>query len=211
VNRFAAFAQVWLICLVVCAVLTALSFVYIDLPIARHFWRIGRVLQPLNSAFGAAVVLSCECALALGLVLARLVRGRLSRLGTTLVIACLASICTYAFNDLVLKLWFGVPVPAEVMAGAAHRFNFLAAPGTYSFPSGHMVLAASFAGVCMSLYRVALWSLAALLALAALLLVVGDWHFVSDVIAGGFVGLSAGVLAGAVWRLHSERAPGLSS
>jgi uncharacterized membrane protein YoaK (UPF0700 family) len=63
----------------------------------------------------------------------------------------------------------------------------------------------------MSLYRVALWSLAALLALAALLLVVGDWHFVSDVIAGGFVGLSAGVLAGAVWRLHSERAPGLSS
>ena len=205
-NRFAAFVRIWLLSLVVCAVLTALSFVFIDLPIARHFWNTGRALQPLNSAFGAAVVLSCECALAVGLVLARLVRGRLSRLGTTLVIACLASICTYAFNDLVLKPWFGVPVPAAVMAGASHQFNFLAAPGNYSFPSGHMALAASFAGVCISLYRVALPSLAALLALAALLLVFGDWHFVSDVIAGSFVGLSAGFLAGAVWRLHSEQA-----
>lgn len=204
-NRFAAVAQVWLLSLVVCAALTALSFAFVDLPIARHFWTIGRALQPLNSAFGAAVVLSCECALAVGLVLARLVRGRLSRLGRTLAIACLTSICTYAFNDLVLKPWFGVPVPAAVMAGAPHHFNLLAAPGSYSFPSGHMALAASFAGVCMSLYRVAL-VLAALLALAALLLVVGDWHFVSDVIAGTFVGLSAGFLAGAVWRLHYEQA-----
>lgn len=201
----AACLRLWLACLVVCTALAALSFVYVDLPVARHFWTVGRVLQPLNSAFGAAVVLSCEGALALGLVLTRLVRGHLSRLGTTLVIACLASICTYAVNDLVLKPWFGVPVPAAVMAGAAHQFNFFAVPGTYSFPSGHMVLAASFAGVCMSLYRSALWPLGALLLLAALLLLVGDWHFVSDVIAGGFEGLSAGFLAGGAWRLHSER------
>lgn len=201
-NRFAAVVLIWLACLLACAALTALSFDYVDLPIARHFWDVGRELQPLNSAFGAAVVLSCECALVLGLVLTRLVRGYLSRLGSTLVIACLASICTYAFNDVVLKPWFGVPVPAAVMAGAVHRFDFLAAPGNYSFPSGHMSLAASFAGVCMSLYRVAIAILAALLLLAAVLLVVGDWHFVSDVIAGGFVGLSAGLLAGRAWRLH---------
>ena len=205
-NRFAAFAQIWLLSLLVCAVLTVLSFAFMDLPIARYFWTFGRALQPLNSAFGTTIVLSCECALAVGLVLVRLVRGHLSRLGRTLVIACLASICTYAFNDLVLKPWFGVPVPAAVIAGAPHHFNLLAAPGNYSFPSGHMALAASFAGVCMSLYRVARASLAALLALAALLLVVGDWHFLSDVIAGSFVGLSAGFLAGAVWRLHSEQA-----
>ncbi|HEX4049706.1 MAG TPA: phosphatase PAP2 family protein [Steroidobacteraceae bacterium] len=205
-NRAAACLQIWLLALVVCAVLTALSFKYVDLRVAHHFWNIGRVLQPLNSGFGAAVVLSCECALTVGLVLTRLVRGHLSRLAATLVIACLASICTYAVNDLVLKPWFGVPVPAAVIAGAAHHFDFLSAPGNYSFPSGHMVLAASFAGVCMSLYRAALWPLAALLIVAAVLLVVGDWHFVSDVIAGGFVGLSAGLLAGGAWRLHSEQA-----
>lgn len=60
----------------------------------------------------------------------------------------------------------------------------------------------------MSLYRVALWSMGALLVLAALLLVVGDWHFVSDVIAGSFVGLTAGLLAGEVWRLHAGQLRG---
>ena len=202
-KRFAPPLQAWLLGLLACALLTTLSFVYLDVPVARHFWSLGRFLRPLNSAFGAAAVLTGEFALALGLVLVRLVRGHLSRLETTLMTACLASICTYAFNDLLLKSWFGVPVPAAVMSGVPHRFVFLASPGTYSFPSGHMALAGSFAGVCMSLYRVAIWPLAALLMLAAVLLVVGDWHFVSDVIAGSFVGLSAGWVAGGASRLPS--------
>jgi membrane-associated phospholipid phosphatase len=92
-----------------------------------------------------------------------------------------------------------------VLNGAAHSFNLLSVPGNYSFPSGHMTLAGSFAGVFMSLYRVTLWPLSALLVLAAVLLVVGDWHFVSDVIAGTFLGVSVGILAGAAWDLHLER------
>lgn len=68
-----------------------------------------------------------------------------------------------------------------------------------------MALAASFAGVFMSLYRGSIWPLSALLVLAAVLLVVGDWHFVSDVIAGTFVGIMAGILAGAAWGLHSKQ------
>lgn len=201
-DRFPALVQIWLLSLAACALLTALSFGHFDVPIARHFWNVGRFLRPLNSAFGAAVVLSLESALALGLIVARLVRGRISRFGGALAIACLASICTYGINDEVLKACFGVPVPAAVMQGAAHGFNFLAGPGNYSFPSGHMALAASFAGVFMSLYRVSIGPLSALLGLAAVLLVVGDWHFVSDVISGTFVGLSAGVLAGEAWDIH---------
>lgn len=203
-SRFPVFLQIWLLSFTACAVLTALSFAQIDVPIARHFWSVGRFLRPLNSAFGATVILSLEAALTLGLVLARLVRGYISRFGGALAIACLASICTYGISDEVLKPCFGVPVPAEVMEGAVHGFNFLLGPGNYSFPSGHMALAASFAGVFMSLYRVAIWPLSTLLVLAAVLLVVGDWHFVSDVIAGTFVGVSAGILAGKAWDLHSE-------
>jgi membrane-associated phospholipid phosphatase len=41
--------------------------------------------------------------------------------------------------------------------------------------------------------------------LAAALLVIGDWHFLSDVIAGSFVGLSAGLLAGSLWSLHAKQ------
>ena len=36
--------------------------------------------------------------------------------------------------------------------------------------------------------------------LGAILLVAGDWDFLSDVIAGGFVSMSAGLLAGDLWK-----------
>jgi len=67
-----------------------------------------------------------------------------------------------------------------------------------------MVLAGAFAGVFMRLYRSSILPLAALLLIAAVLLIVGDWHFVSDVIVGTFVGVSVGLLAGEVWLIHSK-------
>jgi hypothetical protein len=36
-------------------------------------------------------------------------------------------------------------------------------------------------------------------------LLVGDWHFLSDIIAGAFLGTSAGILAGEGWAAHSAR------
>ncbi len=204
---FPVLVQIWLLSFMVCAGVVALSFGHIDVPIALHFWRVGGVLKPLNTAFGAAVIVSLESAVALGLILARIARGRISRFGEALAIACLASICTYGINSEVLKPFFGVPVPAEVMEGARHSFNFLKGSGNSSFPSGHMVLASAFAGVFMSLYRVSVWLLSALLVLAAGLLVIGDWHFLSDVIAGTFAGISAGILAGEAWTVHSRLLP----
>jgi membrane-associated phospholipid phosphatase len=67
-----------------------------------------------------------------------------------------------------------------------------------------MVLAGSLAGVFMRVYRVSRWPLALLLALAAVLLVVGDWHFISDIIGGTFLGVSAGLLAGQGWAVHKQ-------
>jgi membrane-associated phospholipid phosphatase len=207
VKRFPVFVQIWLLSFVVCAAVVALSFAHIDVPIALHFWRVGLFLSPLNAAFGAAVILSLESAVALGLILARVVRGHISRFAEALAIACLASICTYGVNSEVLKPFFGVPTPAEVMEGARHTFNFLMGSGNSSFPSGHMMLAGAFAGVFMRLRRASVWPLSALLVVAAGLLVVGEWHFLSDVIAGTFVGVSAGILAGEAWTVHSKLPP----
>jgi membrane-associated phospholipid phosphatase len=204
VNRFPVFFQIWLLSFMVCAVVVAFSFAHVDVPMALHFWKVGRSLSPLSTVFGAAAILSLEAAIALGLILARIVRGHISRFGETLAIACLASICTYAINDGVLKPFFGVPDPAEVIEGARHSFNFLNGSSNDSFPSGHMVLAGAFAGVLVSLYKVSVWPLSALLLLAAALLVVGGWHFLSDVIAGTFAGVSAGILAGEAWAVHAR-------
>lgn len=198
-KRFSSVVLIWLLLLGLCAVAVVLAFAHVDVPLARYFWSSGRFLRPLGGTLGAAVILSMESAIVLVLILTRLVRGRSSPFRDALLIACLTSISSYAVNSYVLKVLFGVPPPMAVMHGVRHTFNFWMGAANSSFPSGHMVLAGAFAGVLMRLYRVSIWPLAALLLLAAGLMVFGGWHFLSDVIAGSFIGLSAGVLAGEAW------------
>jgi membrane-associated phospholipid phosphatase len=204
-RRFAVVIGIWALALAACAAVVAVSILRWDVPIALHFWNAARRLNPLGQAFGATVLLSAESAAILFIVVGRLVRGRVSAFEETLALACLASMCAYVFNDHVLKVLFGVPSPRDLIHGAGHSFNFLLGSDSSSFPSGHMALAGAFAGVFMRLYRASIWPLAALLLLAAVLLLVGDWHFLSDIIAGAFLGTSAGILAGEGWAAHAAR------
>jgi membrane-associated phospholipid phosphatase len=194
----------WLLALLICTLITAVAFLYFDVPIAHHVYGIFGPAKSLGAGFSSSVLLGAEAAVALGLVIIRVTRGYLSRFREATALACLTSICAYAINDSVLKLLFGVPNPATVMHGTQHVFNLLSGSSNCSFPSGHMVLAGAFAGVFMRLYRSSILPLAALLLIAAVLLIVGDWHFVSDVIVGTFVGVSVGLLAGEVWLIHSK-------
>lgn len=201
-KSFSAILRIWFLSLLACAAAAALSFAELDVPLARHFWGVGRHLSPLSAAFGATLILTLEAVVVLVLVVMRLMRGHVSRFGEALGVACLASICAYGINDQVLKPFFGVQAPVAVVHGAVHTFNLTMGLANDSFPSGHMVLAGAFAGVFMRLYPASVKPLTVLLALAAGLLVVGDWHFISDVIAGGFIGVSAGILAGEGWAVH---------
>lgn len=201
-KRFEVAVRIWLLAFVACAAAAALSFAEFDVPVARRVWHLSHHLSSLNAAFGTTVILTAESAVVLGLVVARLTRGHISRFAETLAVACLASICAYGINDEVLKPFFGVPGPFAVVHGARHTLNLTMGVVSSSFPSGHMVLAGAFAGVFMRLYRVSIRPLSGLLLVAAGLLVVGDWHFISDVIAGAFLGISAGVLAGEGWVVH---------
>jgi membrane-associated phospholipid phosphatase len=205
VTRFGVVLKNWLLALLICALLVAFSFAYLDVPIAKYFWNIGRFLHPLNKPLGGPVILGGESAVILLLLLLRLLRGHISRFAEILAIACLTSICAYGIDSQVLKVFCGVPNPTAVMHGARHAFNIMGGSGQSSFPSGHMVLSGSFAGVFMRHYRASIAPLAALLLLAAALLLVGDWHFLSDLIAGAFVGVSAGLLAGEAWAVHTAR------
>lgn len=181
-----------------------MTFAYFDVPIARRVYGIWGATEGLSTGFASAVLLSVETAVALALVIIRITRGRLSPFREATVLACLASICAYAINDSTLKFVFGIPNPGAVVHGTRHAFNILKGSSSSSFPSGHMVLAGTFAGVYMRLYRTSILLLSLLLGIAAVLLIVGDWHFVSDVIAGAFAGVSAGILAAEVWIAHSR-------
>ncbi len=195
-TRYTRAIRIWLLFLIGCTAAVAISFTRIDVPLALHFRSASHDLSPLNEAFGTAIILSIESVVTVALVLARLVRGHISLLAENLAIACLSSICAYGINSHVLKVFFGVPDPVTVMQGTRHAFHLWMGSETSGFPSGHMVLAGAFAGVFMRLYKVTIWPLTVLLLLAACLLIIGDWHFLSDVISGAFLGISAGILAG---------------
>lgn len=194
----------WFLALLICTLAVWVAFVYFDVPIARQLRGILTASDSLATGFASVVLLGVEAAVVLALVIIRIARGHLSPFREATALACLASICAYAINDRTLKFFFGVPNPGEVFHGAQHAFNLLSGSTNSSFPSGHMVLAGAFAGVFMRLYRASILSLSVLLFIAAVLLIAGSWHFVSDVIAGSFVGVSAGVLAGEVWLAHSK-------
>ncbi len=197
--------RIWLSSLLVCAVAVLLAFPQIDVEIARRAYGISGRFQGLAAGLGSALLLLIEAAVVLTLVFARILRGHLSPFREAMALACLTSMCAYAINTSVLKVFFGVPGPEDVLQGAQHVFNFFQGNLNSSFPSGHMVLAGAFAGVLMRLYRASVVPLGALLLVAAALLIVGDWHFLSDVIAGTFLGISAGLLAGELWIAHSNR------
>ena len=205
-KRLTAVLGYWLLSLLACAAIVSLLFMRLDVPLAVRFWPFGRILKPLDGAFGAAIILSGESVVVLAIVGARLVRGHVSAFGETLAAACLASICAYGVNDHVLKVFFGVPSLPSVLQGARHGFNLWLGSEGSSFPSGHMVLAGAFAGVFMRVDKVSIKPLAALLLLAAGLLLIGDWHFLSDIVAGTFLGISAGLLAGEGLLAHLNAA-----
>ncbi|HEY2469526.1 MAG TPA: phosphatase PAP2 family protein [Terracidiphilus sp.] len=196
--------RVWLLALAICTLVMAVAFAYFDVPIARQVYGILSSAESLATGFASAVLLGVEAAVALVLVIVRITRGHLSAYREATVLACLTSICAYAINDSTLKFLFGVPNPEAVLHGTQHAFNFLSGSSSSSFPSGHMVLSGAFAGVFMRLYRASILPFFLLLFIAAMLLIVGDWHFVSDVIAGTFLGVSAGLLAGEVWLARSK-------
>jgi membrane-associated phospholipid phosphatase len=196
--------RIWILSLLIFIVLVTMAFLLLDLPVSRLVYGILPHTKSIGAGFSSLVLLSVEAAVALGLMIDRMVRGHLSPFREATALACLTSICAHTMNDSVLKILCGVPGTTAVMNGTPHVFNLLAGTPISSFPSGHMVLAGAFGGVFMRLYQRSILPLTTLLLAGGALLVVGDWHFLSDVIAGVFLGVSAGVLAGELWLVHSE-------
>jgi len=182
----------WLVMLVVSAILTAVSFAWVDLPLAYHFHTGADRYRGLEQGLGSTILLTGEAAVFAAITLARLALGHLPRFWKVLWYACLTSVSAYLFNSLALKTVFGVPNPGNVLHGAAHAFSWFAGTENSAFPSGHMMLAAAFAGVFMRNYRATVVPLTIALLVSACLLVLGNWHFVSDLIAGTYIGLWAG-------------------
>jgi membrane-associated phospholipid phosphatase len=118
---------------------------------------------------------------------------------------CEIALLTTKWLVSALKFVFGRTWPLysrpSFLTDGAYGFNFFSAGLQYaSFPSGH---AASICVLCMILWKMyPRFKLLYAGAVAAMTvaLVLGNFHFVSDVIAGGLLGASVSALVTSVWE-----------
>lgn len=109
------------------------------------------------------------------------------------------SILKYAFGRTWPETWLG-DNPSLIRDGM-NGFNFFhGGPDYASFPSGHLAVTAAVVSVLWIVYPRwrAIYALALLA--VALGLIGANYHFLSDVIAGAFVGASTGWMVTVLWQ-----------
>jgi membrane-associated phospholipid phosphatase len=179
----------------VCALSISLTDKNIALRSAHSRW--DDVLH--RYAVGAEPILGLLIAAAMIGYVASWRSKKLSFARDTLLLAAISACMAFAINDFILKKLFGRQTPDEDYLGFG-GFHLFGGDLHASFPSGHTVIAASVLSVLWRRYPNWRATSAALLVLFSAALVLGHLHFLSDVIAGAFVGASIGFMATEIWQ-----------
>jgi membrane-associated phospholipid phosphatase len=206
----------WLIGLIATVGAVIISFQWLDRPIAlKVHSNIGHphsgILDLLTQIPNPIVLLAVVTFLLLGL---RALIGRSLSNHQAAAFVCSLSVIFGETTKDQLKFIFGRTWP-ETWVGnnpsfirdGVYGFNFMhGGAGYQSFPSGHMAATCAVMSVLWILYPRLRW-LCVIPGLAVGAgLVGGDYHFLSDVIAGAFVGSSAGWMVTAIWQVWGPSA-----
>jgi membrane-associated phospholipid phosphatase len=190
----------WLAAFLMTAAFVSASIRWFDRPIAEFFYNIGeRQRLPIEMADrifslpGIATGFFVICGL-------RAIMGRrLSKVEATSAICTIGALVTIVIKDQ-LKFVFGRTWP-YLLRDDVYGFNFFRSGRFYeSFPSGHAAVAAVVLSVMWILFPN--WRILYAVAIIAVNvgLVVLDLHFLSDVVAGSFVGISTALFTIAIWK-----------
>lgn len=201
----------WGASLAVAAVAGAGSYLWVDRPVvlmAHALHEYQSVFAKLTYIPEPLVPLACAVFFVAGLWV--LAARPLPPWGTVAVL-CSISVLVTELTKSQLKYVFGRTWPETFMQNnpsfirdGAYGFNFFhGGPGYGSFPSGHTAAVCALVSV--------LWILVPrgrplyVVAVAAVVigLTVADYHFLSDMIAGGFLGTSIGWMTVTLWRVKS--------
>jgi membrane-associated phospholipid phosphatase len=205
---------IWFAAFLLTIVAVVASYYWLDRPIAlamhqgvvlsgHGWWRaLARIPNPL-------VPVSVLMLVVFGV---KIVRHRhLTRLQSAIFVAALATILTEAIKEQ-LKFAFGRAWP-ESWAGSnpsfirdgIYGFHPFHGSGYNSFPSGHTATACAILAVLWVWYP----KMRPILLVAGLLvaggLVAANYHFLSDVIAGAFLGATIGLLVTGIWHAQNFR------
>jgi membrane-associated phospholipid phosphatase len=184
-------------------ILAALNFV--DDPVARFVHTLPWSLTLRSPALGLPVLVTLSGITVLAGII-RIANGhRLPKLMEILIIASFSLTWSVCINEFVLKTLFGRKTPDEFLQSGLDVFHWLQGTPTTSFPSGHAVQIVSVGIMFLLAYprQRPVWLALMSLGLAALIL--GNWHFVSDVIAGAAFGAISGIATMALWRKRGSQ------
>jgi membrane-associated phospholipid phosphatase len=195
------------------AIAVAVCYLWLDRPIARfahdELQRF-HLFEKLTFIPDALLPLAMVAFMMLGL--RGLTGHKLSRLQTVMLLSGISLAVAVVIKDQ-LKFAFGRAWPETwtrnnpsfIRDDVFGFFPFHGGPGYASFPSGHTTAICTVMTVfwiCYPRFR-PLYALG--MAAVAVGLVGANFHFLSDVIAGGFLGLSTGWLAVALWEIGDRQ------
>ena len=198
----------WAIALVITAVAVAISYQWLDRPIAYfshanfHNDPLFAKLTLIPEAFAPLAVLAFVV-----LGLRALMEKPLTRLEAVTLLCALSLVIGSAIKNQ-LKIVFGRTWPEtwvrnnpSLIQDGVYGFNpFQTGAAFESFPSGHttaVVAVMSVLWLCYPRFRIVY---AAVIAAVVIGLIGADFHFLSDCIAGAFIGASTGWIVVTLWE-----------
>ena len=201
--------KAWFVGLLAIALFTPISVLWLDRPIAffvhdmfgsrQIVGDLGRSHVLSISLISAIIFLICGISAIMG--------RRFSKWETTIILCDISALAVFAVKD-ELKFFFGRTWPdswgpdtMSLIRDNAYGFHFFHSGKSFeSFPSGHAAVIAAVMSVLWILHpRLrGLWAICVIAADIGLVAV--NIHFLSDVVAGSFVGISTGLFTVAAWR-----------
>jgi len=199
----------WVVALAVCAALAVLSILFVDRGVAEFAAAHEIQLRGLRIV-GASPGAMLPVALALPMIglFWRGIRMRAPRLWRVLTLCSVSVIWTAAAVELVLKPVFGRLGPYAWLERHDYGFHWLAGREAAfpAFPSGEAALTMAAVSVLWLCYPRWRWLFVLAAEMEAFLLVDLNWHFLSDVVAGGMIGAFGGAIARELFRRCDDSA-----
>ena len=195
-SNFAQLLRNTLTALLLCGALVLLCYLFVDRPVAFYAYNHGLAdFLILKWLTYPPPILQAWVPVVLAALAVRRAWGPLRRWERVLVAACVGLVLADQFRatlaDAFGRYWPETWIhdnPSLIRDGAYGFHPFPHGSDCGSFPSGHMVRTLAVAAVVWIAYPRWRWACGLASAAVAAGLLGMDYHFVGDVIAGGFVG-----------------------
>ena len=183
------------------------SVLWIDQPLARGLAKLGAAHAVFTASPVRLPVMIVFAYVSVAIGLGHILIGRrLPKAVLATMLAGIALLISLWLTHEVLKPLFGRTIPSVYLRTGHSGFHWLHRGVKYaSFPSGHATQAGAILSVFWALYPRGrpLYALAMLALAFALML--GEWHYLGDILAGGLVGAVTGTLLLFLWRKCTDR------